>query len=739
MPTITHYEIYTLESSGWVLHTRHVSADKDHALEEARGLDQHLGRPTKVVRETYDAETDRYTDQTIFMSPRAMELRRAARERKARGITEWGSPVGAQGDRPHALMPPGLEAYGSDSAGERPRRTISTKDFAARVLLVVVGSLVIATTGTALIPVVINLLRSFGVVISGLVLSNTLFAVFMVLFLTSGFVLTARFVPLYDLFDGGGRRRRRGSAAPTPEGQAGQKGGPTASGRAGPGPSEPALQTGAADTAAPPPSTAADAASEAEATAAEPSAKTEDRTADVAADQQAEPPGETEKSKEDTRDRNKKGAEKAKDEKGEGKEKNKKDKKESKSDSNNKKDSGKSEKKEGGKDKESDNAQKVRPEFEAARNAINTFLGGYVSALKDIRPRLDTYNRFGINLYLAGVCEILARDKGLTYPEFQRLLRDTVEIMGTRSALADSFVSKLKNYLAEDRYSQMVQHGREAMTVLLSGTARPFDNLGMVVEDWNTPKTQKISGSTIAIVFTDMVGSTDLTSEHGDEKAQQILRAHNSAVRSALGRFGGREIKHTGDGIMATFEHVPDAVWGMIDVLKAVRAHNQAQPEIPLRIRIGVNAGEPISAENDYYGLSVTIAARICAKADMDQIMVSQVVRDMCEGTELRFRDQGAMPLKGIQQPQRIHEALWEGSPSRDEAAADSADSADSAEAGDETPAAEEAPAPQPAPGPPAPPPSPPETVSPVDPEADGWLDDRPPAPEPPARHSNSA
>ena len=202
------------------------------------------------------------------------------------------------------------------------------------------------------------------------------------------------------------------------------------------------------------------------------------------------------------------------------------------------------------------------------------FLSEYVTALKQIRPRLDTYNRFGINLYLAGVCETLAKQASLTHAEFKQLLQESVEIMGTRAAQAESFVNRLNSYLDESRYGQMVQSGREAMARKQAGGGDPFASLGMVMEEWNTPKTQKVTSNTIAIVFTDLVGSTDMTSEFGDQMAQDILRAHNSAVRSALGRFSGKEIKHTGDGIMATFDHVPDAVAGMIDV-SAGRARPQ--------------------------------------------------------------------------------------------------------------------------------------------------------------------
>ncbi|MBB4285225.1 adenylate/guanylate cyclase domain-containing protein [Roseospira goensis] len=666
MPTIAHYEVYTLEDSGWVLHTRYVSTEKAKALDEAKALDVYLNRPAKVLRETYDTDTNRYAGQTVFLSQKAAALRRQGRERwpashrRPGGAAAGGAPAG--GLRPHARMPPGLDAFGEDLEDEddgggrgflAPTHAKSTSDLLARVIFVIVAGLVIATSGTALIPVVINLLRGFGLEVSGAALSETLFAVFMVLFLASGFLLTLRLVPLHGVRDD---RRRRKRPRPRPQGSARREEAASAAGSAQVAPEDAAAPGGG-------PAQAAEAAARA--------AEAEREAERIRQDK--------EKEKEREREREREKEKKAKE-----KERKKKKGEEADADAEGDPDAA-GEAASESEDGPADVPEEVlSPGFVSGRAIVMTFLGGYVSALKAIRPRLDTYNRFGINLYLAGVCQVLAQEVGLTRAEFERLLRETVEIMGTRPAQAASFVERLGNYLGEDRYNQMVQSGREAMTLDRRGAGEPFANLGMVIEDWNTPKTQTVSGSTIAIVFTDMVGSTDLTSEHGDVKAQQILRAHNSAVRSALARFGGREIKHTGDGIMATFDHVPDAVWGMIDVLKAVRAHNQTQPEIPLRIRIGINAGEPISAENDYYGLAVTIAARICAKADMNQIYVSQVVRDLCEGTELRFADRGAEPLKGIKQAQHLHEALWDGAPSlkEDTGQEDTGDGATTPDAG---------------------------------------------------------
>jgi adenylate cyclase len=700
MPTIAHYEVYTLESSGWVLHARFVSTEKDRALDEARSLDNHLGRATKVVRESYDTATELFSDQTIFLSPKAEEVRRQnlTRARQSPDGQRLNATAIGTGMRPNARMPDGLNAFaGAGARSGRPGLTRfgapthakSASDLIARILFVVIGAMVFATSGTALIPIVISLLRNFGVILEGDALAKTLFAVFVVLFLASGFVLTLRLVPLQGVLGEPG--------ASEPGRRVGGKGrGKRADGA-----------DGATDGAE----------GEAKSDSAGTDGSGTPSAAEAEAQKQAQAEAEAARAKEKQQQKEKERERRLeKEREKEEKERRRKKKKRDGEDDGEADDETDDEAK-GGDDAASEEApaeEKLSFAYQTARDVVMAFLSTYVSALRSIRPRLDTYNRFGINLYLAGVCDIVAQTNGLTYGEFERLLRETVEIMGTRAPQAASFVERLKSYLGEARYGEMVQCGREAMILQRTEGADPFANLGMVIEDWNTPKTQKVTGNTIAIVFTDIVGSTDMTSEYGDIKAQQILRAHNAAVRAALARFSGREIKHTGDGIMATFEHVPDSVWGMIDVFKAVQAHNQLQPEIPLRIRIGINAGEPISAENDYYGLAVTLAARICAQADMNQILVSQIVRDLCEGTELEFADRGAAQLKGIKQAQPIHEALWDGSPTvlagEKDAAGEAADGAE-ADAGEQG-------------GEPGPEASPPEQdpAATFDPDADGWV-----------------
>ncbi|MGB7949964.1 MAG: nickel-binding protein [Candidatus Binatia bacterium] len=162
-----------------------------------------------------------------------------------------------------------------------------------------------------------------------------------------------------------------------------------------------------------------------------------------------------------------------------------------------------------------------------------------------------------------------------------------------------------------------------------------------------------------AIMFTDLKDSTLMTTLYGDTKALHLLHVHNALTRNSLKAHRGREIKHTGDGIMASFRTAPDAVECAIAIQKAFAAYNQEKPETPLYLRIGLSAGEPIEEHGDLFGKPVQLASRLCAYAEPARIVVDQVVLDQCRDTQLRFSDLGEVTPKGFDGAIRVYEAVW--------------------------------------------------------------------------------
>ena len=157
------------------------------------------------------------------------------------------------------------------------------------------------------------------------------------------------------------------------------------------------------------------------------------------------------------------------------------------------------------------------------------------------------------------------------------------------------------------------------------------------------------------VLFTDIVGSTNMTQHLGDEKAMEVLGLHDRIVRDGLVTTGGREIKHTGDGIMAAFTSAASAIRCSMNVQNGLGRHNRDNPGQTLQVRIGLAAGEPVEHHNDLFGSTVQLAARLCAHAEPEQILVSNTVAELCLGKGLKFRDLGTVSLKGFDQPVRIH------------------------------------------------------------------------------------
>ena len=162
------------------------------------------------------------------------------------------------------------------------------------------------------------------------------------------------------------------------------------------------------------------------------------------------------------------------------------------------------------------------------------------------------------------------------------------------------------------------------------------------------------------ILFTDMQSSTAITQRLGDARAQEVRRAHNEIVRSALQATGGSEIKHTGDGIMASFTTASAALDCAIAIQRGVADHVEAHPDTPLALYVGLNAGEPIAEEGDLFGTSVDLAARICDHAEPGQIVASDVVRQLAAGKDFLFADLGETALRGFEDPVKLWEVRWE-------------------------------------------------------------------------------
>jgi len=161
------------------------------------------------------------------------------------------------------------------------------------------------------------------------------------------------------------------------------------------------------------------------------------------------------------------------------------------------------------------------------------------------------------------------------------------------------------------------------------------------------------------VLFTDIVDSTTLTQTLGDEAALALFDVHNTVVRNALTDQGGREVKHTGDGIMASFVSAVAAVKCAAQIQRDLAKHADNQRDQPVKVRIGAAAGEPVEQHHDLFGYTVQLAARLCSHASPEQILVSNAIAELCLGKGFSFQDVGEVVLKGFDRPVRAHAVAW--------------------------------------------------------------------------------
>jgi class 3 adenylate cyclase len=151
------------------------------------------------------------------------------------------------------------------------------------------------------------------------------------------------------------------------------------------------------------------------------------------------------------------------------------------------------------------------------------------------------------------------------------------------------------------------------------------------------------------VLFTDIVASTESVAALGDQQWRQRLDTHDQIVRDELTRAGGREVKHTGDGFLATFD-------GPARAINCARAINRHAATIGVRIRTGIHVGECEQRGDDLAGIAIHTCARVCALAGPGQVVVTSTVRDLTAGSGIDFIDFGTHTLKGVPDPRQLYQ-----------------------------------------------------------------------------------
>ena len=164
----------------------------------------------------------------------------------------------------------------------------------------------------------------------------------------------------------------------------------------------------------------------------------------------------------------------------------------------------------------------------------------------------------------------------------------------------------------------------------------------------------------ITILFTDLVGSTELASDLGDVAADDLRRQHFADLREAIAATGGTEVKTIGDAVMVSYKGATDALAGGVAMQRAVERRNRGLEQRRLEMRVGVSAGDATFEDGDWFGTPVIEASRLCSAAAGGQILVSDLVR-MLAGSRCEFavNPLGTRELKGLPAPIAVCDVDW--------------------------------------------------------------------------------
>ncbi|TFB12388.1 DUF4242 domain-containing protein [Candidatus Marinimicrobia bacterium MT.SAG.3] len=203
-------------------------------------------------------------------------------------------------------------------------------------------------------------------------------------------------------------------------------------------------------------------------------------------------------------------------------------------------------------------------------------------------------------------------------------------------------------------------HGLNPSQIIEVDPSTVANFLGRVTDPDNVDAEPVQESGFRSIMFTDMANSTDITNSLGDNAAFAVLKKHRAVIRQALLDHHGREVDRTGDGFLTCFTSVSQAVSCSMAIQQEFDNYNHTDTErVPIQVRIGLGAGEPVTEKDELFGSIVNLTARICAQAKPNQILASHVIRELCIGKNFAFQPYGAVNLKGFPDPIELDAVEW--------------------------------------------------------------------------------
>jgi class 3 adenylate cyclase len=226
-----------------------------------------------------------------------------------------------------------------------------------------------------------------------------------------------------------------------------------------------------------------------------------------------------------------------------------------------------------------------------------------------------------------------------------------LEPLGSHWLISDDGLSRNGTFVNGQRLGAR-RRLRDGDLVRVGATLLTFHDPGAERRETTTISDSRGVTGIVTLLFTDLVGSTELFARLGDDAGDRLRQEHFAVLRKAAAEHGGKEVKTLGDGLMVAFESALAAVSCAVSMQKRIAQQRGQHGRAPAGLRIGLNAGEVIISEDDYFGTPVIVAKRLCDQAGPGRTLISEVVRSLVGSRpEYRFTPVGSLPLKGLAEP----------------------------------------------------------------------------------------
>ncbi len=238
------------------------------------------------------------------------------------------------------------------------------------------------------------------------------------------------------------------------------------------------------------------------------------------------------------------------------------------------------------------------------------------------------------------------------------LMLDTLELVSLGSVSSDEIAARLRRSPLDRAIGRRVDTALQALAT--EGLVTPHVERGRLVHTCRPAGLDALEvhgrfANVGTVLFTDLVGSTELIGRYGEDGAHERRLRHFALLRDAILTTGGREVKSLGDGLMVVFAD-PSAAMECAQQMQRSVALDDDQ----LGLRIGLHTGELLREDDDFHGTTVIIAARLCNTAEAGQIIMSNATHDITDATRSRpAQSLGQLALKGLAQPVAACSLWW--------------------------------------------------------------------------------